>query len=103
MLLSFYLVSPPWAGVPELPGPEHSFIVNKNFIEALALLAIAVLPTGIWFGVDGVFRRAFRSSSSRSMPERAVETPEAPVSSNNPDEIFREALERMKSGSGLEV
>ncbi|MCH7686719.1 MAG: DoxX family protein [Planctomycetes bacterium] len=103
MLLSFYLVSPPWPGVPELPGPEHSLIVNKNFIEALALLAIAVLPTGIWFGVDGMFRRAFRSPSSRSVPKPAVETPKPPVSSNDPDDIFREALERMKAGSGLEV
>ena len=99
MLLSFYLVSPPWPGIPELPGPEHSMIVNKNFIEALALLAIAVLPTGIWFGVDGMFRRAFRSPSSRSVPERAVETPKSPVSSNDPDDIFREALERMQADS----
>jgi uncharacterized membrane protein YphA (DoxX/SURF4 family) len=101
MLLSFYLVSPPWPGIPEMPGPEHSMIVNKNFIEALALLAIAVLPTGIWFGVDGMFRRAFRSPSNRPVPERVVETKKPDVSSNDPDDIFREALERMKAGSGV--
>ncbi len=59
MLMSFYLVWPPWPGVPEAPGPEHSFIVNKNLIEAIALLAIAALPTGSWFGIDGLFRRCF--------------------------------------------
>lgn len=52
MLTMFYLAMPPWPGVPEAPGPEHSFIVNKNFIEIVALLAIAALPTGQWFGLD---------------------------------------------------
>lgn len=52
MLTMFYLAMPPWPGVPEAPGPEHSFIVNKNFIEVVALLAIAALPTGQWFGLD---------------------------------------------------
>lgn len=54
MLLMFYAVMPPWPGVPPLPGPEHSFIINKNLIECLALLAIAALPTGSWFGIDGL-------------------------------------------------
>lgn len=52
MLTMFYLAMPPWPGVPEAPGPEHSFIINKNFIEIVALLAIAALPTGQWFGLD---------------------------------------------------
>jgi hypothetical protein len=26
--------------------------VNKNLIEIIALLAIAALPTGYWFGID---------------------------------------------------
>ncbi len=57
MLMSFYLVLPPWPGVPQPPGPEHSFVVNKNLIEALALIAIAALPTGSWFGLDGLIRK----------------------------------------------
>lgn len=60
MLFSFYLVVPPWPGVPQPPGPEHAFLVNKNLIEALALLAIAAMPTGSWFGLDGIFRWLFR-------------------------------------------
>jgi len=54
MLFNFYLAMPPWPGVPEAPGPEHSFIVNKNLIEVIALLGIALMPTGHWFGLDGV-------------------------------------------------
>lgn len=57
MLMTFYLVVPPWPGVPQPPGPEHSFVVNKNLIEALALIAIAALPTGSWFGLDGLIRK----------------------------------------------
>ena len=57
MLMMFYLAMPPWPGVPEAPGPEHSFVVNKNMIEAIALLCIAALPTGRLFGVDALVRR----------------------------------------------
>ncbi len=60
MLLMFYLVVPPWPGVPPAPGPEHSFIVNKNLIESFALLCIAALPTGTWFGVDAIFSGFWR-------------------------------------------
>ena len=62
MLVMFYLPFPPWPGVlypPQLLGPEHSFIINKNLIEAIALLGIAALPTGRWFGVDGLLRGMF--------------------------------------------
>lgn len=59
LVFSFYLAMPPWPGVIEFQsfGPEHSFIVDKNFIEVLALLAIAAMPTGRWFGVDAIFPR----------------------------------------------
>ncbi len=67
MLLMFYLAMPPWPGVPalsEVPGPEHSLIVNKNSIEIVALLAIACMPTGRWFGVDGLLGWLFRGKNS---------------------------------------
>lgn len=63
MLTMFYLVVPPWPGVPEPAGTtEHALFINKNLIEAIALLGIAVLPTGSWFGLDGVLRWLFRRS-----------------------------------------
>lgn len=62
MLFSFYMVQPPWPwlGLPEGLGPEHAYIVNKNLIEVFALLAIASLPTGTWFGIDGLIYRLWR-------------------------------------------
>ena len=57
LLLMFYLAMPPFPGVPPAPGPEHSLFVNKNLIEVLACLALASLPTGRWFGVDGFVSR----------------------------------------------
>lgn len=57
MLFSFYMAMPPLPGYPEAPGPEHSLIVNKNLIEVIALLAIAALPTGYWFGLDGLLHK----------------------------------------------
>lgn len=69
MLVMFYLPVPPWPGVPypqEMLGPEHSFIINKNLIEAIALLGIAALPTGSWFGVDGLIRWVFRRGKPKS-------------------------------------
>ena len=62
MVLSFYLVIPPWPGVPPAPGPEHSLYINKNMIEVIALLAIAAMPTGSWFGIDAFFARLFFKS-----------------------------------------
>lgn len=65
MLFMFYAAMPPWPGVPAIPGPEHSFIVNKNFIEVIALLAIATLPTGRWFGIDGMIGRLISRRSEK--------------------------------------
>ncbi|WP_166820589.1 DoxX family protein [Thalassoroseus pseudoceratinae] len=66
MVLSFYLVAPPWPGVPAPLGPEHSFVVNKNLIEVVALLALTFLPTGTWFGVDGIFYRLFHRNDAKA-------------------------------------
>ena len=52
LLSLFYMAMPPWPGVQEVVSVEHNLIVNKVLVEALALLALAALPTGKWFGVD---------------------------------------------------
>jgi uncharacterized membrane protein YphA (DoxX/SURF4 family) len=57
MLVSFYLAMPPWPGVPPAPGPEHSLIIDKNLVEALACLALAATPSGRWIGLDSLVRR----------------------------------------------
>ncbi len=68
LLVMFYLPTAPLPGVylpPAVAGTEHSFVINKNLIEAIALLAIAALPTGSWFGVDGIFRWLFKRRPAR--------------------------------------
>ena len=60
LLMLFYLAFPPWPGVIDFvdrPGPEHSYIVDKNLIEVFVLLAVAAMPTGRWFGLDALVRR----------------------------------------------
>ena len=55
LLLLFYLALPPLPGLPDNPMVEGKYlIVNKNLIEALALLTLATTASGRWFGIDGV-------------------------------------------------
>ncbi len=75
MLLGFYMAMPPWPGVPEPPGPEHSLIVNKNLVEILALLPLAFLPSGRWFGMDAMLHRLFsarRQPQPKSSPQNSA-------------------------------
>lgn len=57
LLVLFYLPMPPWPGIPDAPGPEHSLFINKNMIEVFACLALASFPTGRWIGLDALVRR----------------------------------------------
>ncbi len=86
--LSFYLAMPPWPGVEDLleaAGPEHSFIVNKNLIEVIALLAIACMPTGQWFGMDRLF--------SRLVPGQTPESPTPATTSVSHNQGIRHAID----------
>ena len=71
MIFMFYMAMPPWPGLPEPPGPEHSLVVNKNLIEVLALIALATLPSGYWFGLDKMVHRIF-SSRKKAKPAAAA-------------------------------
>jgi uncharacterized membrane protein YphA (DoxX/SURF4 family) len=79
LLFSFYLAMPPWPGVPPAPGPEHSLWVNKNLIEVIALLALASVPSGRWFGLDALAGRIplkWRKPEEDELPgESETETP----------------------------
>ncbi|MHA1600571.1 MAG: DoxX family protein, partial [Alphaproteobacteria bacterium] len=53
LLCMYYFAMPPWPGLPESPMAEgHYWIVNKNLIEAIALLMIATSGVGRWAGLD---------------------------------------------------
>jgi uncharacterized membrane protein YphA (DoxX/SURF4 family) len=53
LLALYYLAMPPFPGLPENPMAEgHYLIVNKNLIEAIALMVIGTSRIGRWFGLD---------------------------------------------------
>jgi uncharacterized membrane protein YphA (DoxX/SURF4 family) len=55
-----YLAHPPFPWYPLPPNTEgNPVFVNKNAIEALALLALACYPTGRWLGLDALVLRPF--------------------------------------------
>lgn len=84
LLTLFYLAMPPWPGVPEVPGPEHSFIVNKNLIEVIALLAIAALPTGQWFGLDAFLAKCCKRRRATCCNESGSPVPATATSGSLP-------------------
>jgi uncharacterized membrane protein YphA (DoxX/SURF4 family) len=49
-----------WPALPWLPAPPNSegnyLIISKNVIEMLALLMLACIPSGQWFGVDALLQ-----------------------------------------------
>ncbi len=53
-LVSVLLTQPPWPTIyPPAPAVVgHALIVDKNFVEMVAMLALACLPVGRWGGLD---------------------------------------------------
>ncbi len=59
-LVMTYLTYPPFPWYPLPPNTEgNPVFINKNVIEALALLALASFPTGRWLGLDALVSRIF--------------------------------------------
>ena len=53
LLLLYYLSHPPFAGLDYAFGQEGSYlIVDKNLLEMLTLVALALFPTGQYLGLD---------------------------------------------------
>lgn len=53
-LLSIVLAQPDWPGLypPPHPSVGHSFFINKEFVEMMALLALGTTHVGRWGGLD---------------------------------------------------
>ena len=64
-----YLTFPAYPWLPQPPNTEgNPLFVNKNVIEALALLALACFPTGRWLGLDAIiYRVVFRKEDPPSV------------------------------------
>jgi uncharacterized membrane protein YphA (DoxX/SURF4 family) len=73
-LAMLYLAMPPFPWLPENVRAEgHYLFVNKNLIEMLALLVLATVPSGRWFGLDGLvqFFNARRWRGNATGPARS--------------------------------
>ncbi len=54
-LVMTYLAAPPWPWLPSPPPSEgNPLFINKNLIEAVALLVVLCHPTGRWLGLDAL-------------------------------------------------
>jgi len=72
LLMLYYFAMPPFPGLPENPMAEgHYLIVNKNLIEAVALLAIATSGVGRWAGLDAYFCAGARPKAKAKGKEPA--------------------------------
>jgi uncharacterized membrane protein YphA (DoxX/SURF4 family) len=50
-----YLAYPPWPSLPDNPHLDgRSIFVDQNLIEMLALLVLAMVPSGRWLGLDAL-------------------------------------------------
>lgn len=69
LLLLYYIVAPPFAGVAStLPREGSYLIVNKVLIEAAALAVLAVFPIRR-FGLDGLLFRRQSAAPAEAIPE----------------------------------
>src|SRR5205085_1129872 len=72
-LALFYLSQPPW---PHIPPPKqiegHYLFVNKNLIELIACLFLAVTPSGHWVGLDALLFGARRRRREQRAEERQL-------------------------------
>ena len=53
-LLNVVLTQPPWPQIyPPMPAVTgHSLIIDKNFVEMVAMIMLACVPVGRWAGLD---------------------------------------------------
>ena len=57
LLLLYYFAHPPFPGYPLGPAEGSYWIINKNLIEAAALLVIFLFPTSEAFGMERFFAK----------------------------------------------
>ncbi|MFN3760377.1 MAG: DoxX family protein [Algoriphagus aquaeductus] len=64
LLLLYYFAHPPFPGYPLGPDEGSYWIINKNLIEAAALLVVFLFPTSVSFGLERFFAKRPLSSQT---------------------------------------
>ncbi|MBC6366807.1 DoxX family protein [Algoriphagus sp. AK58] len=64
LLLLYYFAHPPFPGYPLGPAEGSYWIINKNLIEAAALLVVFLFPTSVSFGLERFFAKRTLSSQT---------------------------------------
>lgn len=64
LLLLYYFAHPPFPGYPMGPAEGSYWIINKNLIEAAALLVVFLFPTSVSFGLERFFAKKSLSSQT---------------------------------------
>lgn len=57
LLLLYYFAHPPFPGYAQGPSEGSYWLVNKNLIEAAALLVVFLFPTENAFGIGRLFTK----------------------------------------------
>jgi uncharacterized membrane protein YphA (DoxX/SURF4 family) len=69
-LLMTYLAVPPFPWLPAVGPQEGNYLfVNKNVVEMFALCVLGTLPTGRWFGADGLIQSLWRGITGTTEEE----------------------------------
>jgi thiosulfate dehydrogenase [quinone] large subunit len=72
LILLYYLCNPPFVGYfYSLPAEGSYLIVNKNLVEAAALLVVLVLHAGRYYGIDQILHKLFRKSQAAKAAQSA--------------------------------
>ncbi len=67
LILLYYFCSPPFVGYfYSLPSEGSYLIVNKNLVEAAALLVTWAMASGRFYGIDGIFHKLRIARQMRS-------------------------------------
>ncbi len=69
LLLLYYFANPPWSAMTVGYASEgHYLLVNKNLIEAIVMVIMAILPGKVFYGIDQL---KFARLSGISIPKKA--------------------------------
>ncbi len=71
LILLYYFCNPPFVGYfYSLPSEGNYIIINKNLVEAAALLVTLALSSGRFYGIDQIFHK-FRASRQGTVAQVA--------------------------------